>query len=154
MTRRQKPFGAGGPLVYVLALVVVALTLGPVVAPESDAAVIETATLPRASRALATALFESRAALARSEERLSLAFAASGALAWWDWDIPADRFFASDSFARLSGVDPGEMRAGVPAAAELPVEAEELIGRRSLPWSRWTGWRVWTSARATCPRPA
>jgi len=30
MTRRQKPFGAGGPLVYVLALVVVALTLGPV----------------------------------------------------------------------------------------------------------------------------
>jgi raffinose/stachyose/melibiose transport system permease protein len=31
MTRRQKPFGAGGPLVYVLALVVVALTLGPVV---------------------------------------------------------------------------------------------------------------------------
>jgi PAS domain S-box-containing protein len=96
-----------------------ALTLGPVVAPESDAAVIETATLPRASRALATALFESRAALARSEERLSLAFAASGALAWWDWDIPADRFFASDSFARLSGVDPGEMRAGVPAAVYL-----------------------------------
>jgi raffinose/stachyose/melibiose transport system permease protein len=31
MTKRQKPFGAGGPLVYVLALVVVALTLGPVV---------------------------------------------------------------------------------------------------------------------------
>lgn len=30
MTRRQKPFGGGGPLVYVLALVVVALTLGPV----------------------------------------------------------------------------------------------------------------------------
>ena len=30
MTRRQKPFGDGGPLVYVLALVVVALTLGPV----------------------------------------------------------------------------------------------------------------------------
>ena len=30
MTTRQKPFGAGGPLVYVLALVVVALTLGPV----------------------------------------------------------------------------------------------------------------------------
>ena len=31
MTKRQKPFGAAGPLVYVLALVVVALTLGPVV---------------------------------------------------------------------------------------------------------------------------
>lgn len=30
MTRKQKQFGAGGPLVYVLALVVVALTLGPV----------------------------------------------------------------------------------------------------------------------------
>lgn len=30
MRRQQKEFGAGGPLVYVLALVVVALTLGPV----------------------------------------------------------------------------------------------------------------------------
>lgn len=70
---------------------------------------------PRVERALTAALWESQAALARSEERLSLASAASGFLAWWDWDIPGDRFYASDSFARLSGLEPGS----APSAAYL-----------------------------------
>ena len=70
---------------------------------------------PRVERALTAALWESQAALARSEERLSLASAASGFLAWWDWDIPGDRFYASDSFARLTGLEPGT----APSAAYL-----------------------------------
>ncbi len=70
---------------------------------------------PRVERALTAALWESQAALARSEERLSLASAASGFLAWWDWDIPGDHFYASDSFARLSGMEPGS----APSAAFL-----------------------------------
>lgn len=70
---------------------------------------------PSVERALTAALWESQAALARSEERLSLASAASGFLAWWDWDIPGDRFYASESFARLSGLEPGS----APSAAYL-----------------------------------
>ncbi|MCJ2024197.1 sensor histidine kinase [Methylobacterium sp. J-067] len=70
---------------------------------------------PRVERALTAALWESQAALARSEERLNLASAASGFLAWWDWDIPGDRFYTSESFARLSGAEPG----AAPATAFL-----------------------------------
>lgn len=70
---------------------------------------------PRVERALTAALWESQAALARSEEWLNLASAASGFLAWWDWDIPGDRFYTSESFARLSGAEPG----AAPATAFL-----------------------------------
>ncbi|MFC6791020.1 sensor histidine kinase [Methylobacterium komagatae] len=74
---------------------------------------------PRVERALTAALWESQAALARSEERLSLASAASGFLAWWDWDIPGDRFYASDTFTRLAGVDLAATTDGAPSATYL-----------------------------------
>jgi PAS domain S-box-containing protein len=49
-----------------------------------------------------------------SEERLSLAFEASGSLGWWDWDIPNDRLYAGEHFARMYGVDPALAAAGAP----------------------------------------
>ncbi|GJD36110.1 GAF domain-containing protein [Methylobacterium aerolatum] len=52
-----------------------------------------------------------------SEERLSLAFEASGSLGWWDWDIPNDRLYAGEYFARMYGVDPALAAAGAPLAA-------------------------------------
>lgn len=55
--------------------------------------------------------------LRRVDERLSFAMQASSAVGWWDWDIPADRVYASDSFARLYAVDPAVVAAGAPIAA-------------------------------------
>ncbi|MCJ2071772.1 PAS domain S-box protein [Methylobacterium sp. J-030] len=52
-----------------------------------------------------------------SEERLTLAFEASGSLGWWDWDIPNDRLYAGEHFARMYGVDPTLAAAGAPLAA-------------------------------------
>lgn len=52
-----------------------------------------------------------------SEERLSLAFAASGSLGWWDWDIPNNRLYAGEHFARMYGVDPDLAAEGVPLDA-------------------------------------
>lgn len=52
-----------------------------------------------------------------SEERLSLAFEASGSLGWWDWDIPNDRLYAGEHFARMFGVDPALAAAGAPLDA-------------------------------------
>ena len=51
------------------------------------------------------------------EERLALAFEASGSLGWWDWDVPADRIYASEPFARAYGVDPSAAAAGAPVSA-------------------------------------
>ncbi len=56
-------------------------------------------------------------ALRVSEERLSLAFEASGSLGWWDWDIPNDRLYAGEHFARMYGVDPDVAAAGAPLSA-------------------------------------
>lgn len=56
-------------------------------------------------------------ALRVSEERLSLAFAASSSLGWWDWDIPNDRLYAGEHFARMYGVDPALAAAGAPLNA-------------------------------------
>ncbi len=58
-----------------------------------------------------------RDALRTSQERLAFAFAASGSLGWWDWDIPADRLYAGEHFARMYGVDPAEAAEGAPLAA-------------------------------------
>lgn len=55
--------------------------------------------------------------LRTSQERLAFAFAASGSLGWWDWDIPADRLYAGPQFARMYGVDPAEAAEGAPLAA-------------------------------------
>jgi PAS domain S-box-containing protein len=52
-----------------------------------------------------------------SEERLSLAFEASGSLGWWDWDIPNNKLHLGEHFARMYGVDPALAAAGAPLAA-------------------------------------
>ena len=62
-----------------------------------------------------TAVTAAAEKLRRSDERLSLAFQASGAIGWWDWDIPNDKVYASTSFARLYSVD--EASIGAPIAA-------------------------------------
>ncbi len=43
-----------------------------------------------------------REALRTSQERLSFAFAASGSLGWWDWDIPANRIYAGSNSRRCT----------------------------------------------------
>lgn len=58
-------------------------------------------------------------ALARSEERLSLALSGSELVGTWDWEVPIDRLTADDTFARLSNLDP--LRAG------LGVEVEQFF---------------------------
>lgn len=82
--------------------------------------------LRRLSRQVTTVLRErqlnremrfTRDALRLSEERLNFAFAAAGSLGWWDWDIPADRLYAGERFARMYGLDPAEAAKGAPLAA-------------------------------------
>ncbi|WP_155897431.1 sensor histidine kinase [Aureimonas ureilytica] len=63
---------------------------------------------------LASRLRRSEAARLMSEERLALAFEASGSLGWWDWDLKADKVYAGPYFARMFGVSPAEAEAGVP----------------------------------------
>lgn len=58
-----------------------------------------------------------RDALRTSQERLAFAFAASNSLGWWDWDIPSDRLYAGEHFARMFGVDPAEAAQGAPLSA-------------------------------------
>jgi PAS domain S-box-containing protein len=59
-------------------------------------------------------------ALARSEERLSLALSGSNIVGTWDWDVLANVVTADDRFAHMFGIDP--LRAG------LGVEIEQFIG--------------------------
>jgi len=63
-----------------------------------------------------TARRDAERALVDSEQRLSLAFEASGTVGWYDWDIPPDRMRGSDAFARMFGVSPGMAAAGAPLA--------------------------------------
>lgn len=58
-------------------------------------------------------------ALARSEERLSLALNASGIVGVWDWDLAADRVSADRRFAEMYGVNPDEAETGAPLEAYL-----------------------------------
>ncbi|AWN52927.1 PAS domain S-box protein [Methylobacterium sp. 17Sr1-1] len=58
-----------------------------------------------------------RDALRISEERLVFAFEAAGSLGWWDWDIPSDRLYAGEYFARMYGVDPAVAAQGAPLTA-------------------------------------
>jgi len=53
--------------------------------------------------------------LRKSEERLTLALEASGAVGTWDWDLVKDRIYADTRFARLFSVDPERAAAGAPA---------------------------------------
>lgn len=54
-------------------------------------------------------------ALRQSEERLTLALEASGAVGTWDWDLPNNRLYSDARFARLFSVDPERAAAGAPA---------------------------------------
>lgn len=63
---------------------------------------------------LAQRLRRSEAARLLSEERLALAFEASGSLGWWDWDLKADKVYAGPYFASMFGVSAAEAEAGVP----------------------------------------
>lgn len=67
-----------------------------------------------ASETLVAELRESQSALKASEERLSLAFEASGSLGWWDWDVQNNRLHAGRDFARMYGVDPEAAGNGAP----------------------------------------
>ena len=51
-----------------------------------------------------------------SEERLSLALDAGGAVGTWDWDVPNDIVRADGRFAALYGIAPEEAAAGAPHA--------------------------------------
>ena len=53
-------------------------------------------------------------ALARTEERLSLALSASGIVGVFDWDLITDRVAADERFARMYGVDPATAAEGAP----------------------------------------
>jgi PAS domain S-box-containing protein len=53
-------------------------------------------------------------ALARSEERLSLALSASGIVGIWDWDLASNLVNADRRFAEMYGVDPDLAAAGAP----------------------------------------
>lgn len=58
-------------------------------------------------------------ALARSEERLSLALSASGIVGVWDWDLATNRVSADRRFAEMYGVDPDVAASGAPLEAYL-----------------------------------
>ncbi|MET3896678.1 PAS domain S-box-containing protein [Devosia sp. UYZn731] len=60
-------------------------------------------------------------ALARSEERLSLALGGSNIVGTWDWDVPNNVVTADDRFALMFGIDP--LRAGLGVAIEQFVGA-------------------------------
>ncbi len=58
-------------------------------------------------------------ALARSEERLSLALSASGIVGVWDWDLATNRVSADRRFAEMYGVDPDAAASGAPIEAYI-----------------------------------
>src|SRR5690606_33753323 len=53
-------------------------------------------------------------ALARSEERLSLALSGSDLVGTWDWDVTTNRVAADDRTARIYNIDPLHAGLGVP----------------------------------------
>lgn len=73
-------------------------------------------------------------ALRKSEERLTFALEAGGAVGTWDWDVQNDRFYCSTQFAELYLVDPNRARVGAPLSEfmrgihpdDLPRIAEEV----------------------------
>ena len=66
-------------------------------------------------------------ALARSEERLSLALDGSGLVGTWDWDIRNDIVTADDRFAAMFGIDPQQAGLGLPIEKFLaPIHPEDV----------------------------
>lgn len=58
-------------------------------------------------------------ALARSEERLTLAISGSSLVGTWDWNIDEDIVTSDDQFATMYGIDPLRAGLGVPIEAFL-----------------------------------
>jgi PAS domain S-box-containing protein len=54
--------------------------------------------------------------LQASEERLRVALSTANGVGTWDWDVPGDRVFADEGFARTYGVDPEYAAVGAPIA--------------------------------------
>jgi PAS domain S-box-containing protein len=72
------------------------------------------------------------AALKVSEERFRFALEAAGGIGTWDWDVAADRVYASPHFAEMYGLDPMAATGGLPLAeyvAGLHPDDRERIGR-------------------------
>ncbi|ODT80171.1 MAG: hypothetical protein ABS76_17130 [Pelagibacterium sp. SCN 64-44] len=69
-------------------------------------------------------------ALARSEERMSLAISGTDLVGTWDWDVINDRVIADDQFAKLFNIDSLRAGLGVPVADFLsaihPDDAERV----------------------------
>ncbi|HEV7344720.1 MAG TPA: PAS domain-containing protein [Devosia sp.] len=70
-------------------------------------------------------------ALARSEERLSLALEGSDLVGTWDWDIVNDVVTADDRFATLFNIDPLQAGLGLPIAQFLAAIHPEDQARTS-----------------------
>jgi PAS domain S-box-containing protein len=68
-------------------------------------------------------------ALRAGEERLNLALSAGKGIGTWDWDVPNDRVYADDRFARLYGVDPQKAKSGAPVAEFLKTMHSDDLGR-------------------------
>lgn len=70
-------------------------------------------------------------ALARSEERLSLAIEGSGLVGTWDWNVRDNIVTADDRFIAMSGIDPLRAGLGVPMeeflAAVHPDDKERVL---------------------------
>lgn len=66
-------------------------------------------------------------ALARSEERLSLALNSSALVGTWDWDVLNNAITADDQFAKMYNVDPQSAGLGVPIEQFLlAIDHEDL----------------------------
>lgn len=79
--------------------------------PTADPADVEHATGGREAEA---ELLEITNELATARERLDLTLEAAGAASSWNWDISANRLFADTRFAAMVGLDPLDLKAGVP----------------------------------------
>ena len=64
-------------------------------------------------------LLSSREALRLSEERLALAFEATGSIGWYDWDVATDMLRGGEHFARMYGVSPELAARGEPIATYM-----------------------------------
>lgn len=68
-------------------------------------------------------------ALARSEERLSLALEASGAVGTWDWHVPEALVYSDERFARLYSVAPEDAKRGAPTQSYIKAIHEDDLER-------------------------
>jgi PAS domain S-box-containing protein len=68
-------------------------------------------------------------ALARTQERLSFALAASGMIGTWDWHIPTDTFYSDALFATMFSVDPDKGETGVGLSEYLAGIHPDDVGR-------------------------